>query len=127
MMCPVGPIHLALYYHNDSGGHWDAHCKAHLASVGIEQSPNWKSTSRYPEHKHFLIVYVDDFQHLVSQGITLERPEPIGSYLDCRRGFTFSAGAQNQGGAKALRQHAAKMLRRCGAERVSQDPTCPGP
>ncbi len=51
MICPVGPIHLALYYHNDSGGHWDAHCKAHPASVGIEQSPNWKSTSRYPEHR----------------------------------------------------------------------------
>ena len=35
---PVCPLELALYGHPDSGGHWEAHCEGHLASVGFENS-----------------------------------------------------------------------------------------
>ncbi len=96
MIRPVCPLHLALYGHPDSGGHWEAHCEAHLASVGFVRIPDWHSTFWHPEHKLFLVVYVDDFKlsgpeeklqvgwNLISQGITLEKPEPIGLYLGCK-------------------------------------------
>jgi hypothetical protein len=95
MIRPVCPLHLALYGHPDSGGHWEAHCEAHLASVGFERIPDWHSTFWHPEHKLFLIVYVDDFKlsgpadklqvgwDLIQKGITLEKPEPLGLYLGC--------------------------------------------
>ena len=93
---PVCPLHLALYGHPDSGGHWEAHCEAHLASVGFERIPDWHSTFWHPVHKLFLVVYVDDFKlsgpkdklqlgwDLISKGITLEKPEPLGLYLGCK-------------------------------------------
>ena len=96
MIRPVCPFNLALYGHPDSGGHWEAHCEAHLASVGFRRIPDWHSTFWHPEHKLFLVVYVDDFKlsgpkeklqvgwNLISQGITLEKPEPIGLYLGCK-------------------------------------------
>ena len=96
MIRPVCPLHLALYGHPDSGGHWDAHCEAHPASVGFVRIPDWHSTFWHPEHKLFLVVYVDDFKlsgpeeklqvgwNLISQGKTLEKPEPNGLYLGCK-------------------------------------------
>ena len=93
---PVCPLHLALYGHPDSGGHWEAHCEAHLASVGFERIPDWHSTFWHPQHKLFLVVYVDDFKlsgpqenlqigwDLISQGIQLEKPEALGLYLGCK-------------------------------------------
>mgnify|MGYP002176408590 FL=1 len=96
MIRPVCPLYLALYGHPDSGGHWEAHCEAHLASVGFERIPDWHSTFWHPEHKLFLIVYVDDFKlsgpkdklqvgwNLIAEGINLEKPEPLGLYLGCK-------------------------------------------
>jgi hypothetical protein len=96
MIRPVCPLHLALYGHPDSGGHWEAHCEAHLASVGFVRIPDWHSTFWHPEHKLFLVVYVDDFKlagpqeklkvgwDLISKGIQLEKPEPLGLYLGCK-------------------------------------------
>ena len=53
---PVCPLELALYGHPDSGGHWEAHCEGHLASVGFERIPDWHSTFWHPELKLFLVV-----------------------------------------------------------------------
>ena len=85
MIRPGCPLQLALYYYPDSGGHWDAHCEAHLARVGIERSPAWWNAIRHPE-MHFLIIYFDDFTlslpmevqvcwNLTSQGLSSEKPE----------------------------------------------------
>ena len=71
MVRPVCPLHLALYGHPDSGGHWEAHCEAHLASVGFERIPDWHSTFWHPVHKLFLVVYVDDFKPVSYTHLTL--------------------------------------------------------
>ena len=89
MLRPVCPLKLALSGHPDAGGHWEAHCESHLASVGFERIPDWHSTSWHPQLKILLIVYVDDFKlsgpkcnlekawKLIQKGIILETPTPL--------------------------------------------------
>ena len=93
---PVCPLHLALYGHPDSGGHWDRHCTDHLVSVGFQELPNWRSCFWHPELKLFLVVYVDDFKlsgpaenlergwKLIRSGIRTEDPSELGLYLGCK-------------------------------------------
>ncbi len=64
--------------------------------MGFERIPEWHSTFWHPEHKLFVVVYVDDFKlsgpqdklqvgwDLISKGITLEKPEPLDLYLGCK-------------------------------------------
>ena len=56
MLRPVCPLKLALYGHPDAGGHWEAHCESHLASVGCERIPDWHSTFCHPQLFLLLIV-----------------------------------------------------------------------
>ena len=59
---PVCPLVLSLYGHPDSGGYWEAHCEAHLRSVGWKAIPDWRSCFWHEETGALLIVYVDDFK-----------------------------------------------------------------
>jgi len=93
---PVCPLHLALYGHPDSGGHWERHCTEHLVSVGFQELPNWRSCFWHPELKLFLVVYVDEFKlsgpeenlqrgwQLIRSGIRTEDPTKLGLYLGCK-------------------------------------------
>ena len=51
----------ALYGHPDSGGYWERHCEEQLISCGFTKVPEWQSCYWHPQHKTYLVVYVDDF------------------------------------------------------------------
>ena len=91
MVRPVCPLVMALYGHPDSGGHWEAHCEAHLSSVGFERILERHSCFSHPALKVMRVVYVDDLKlagpdanlatgwALIEKGIVLETPSPMVS------------------------------------------------
>ena len=105
---PVCPLILALYGHPDSGGYWEQYCNTHLANVGFQAVPQWRSCFHHPKLDLFLTVYVDDFKMsggakallegwaLIRKQIKMEDPTPIGKYLGCEhkvhRGFMPQGG-----------------------------------
>jgi len=99
---PVCPLILSLYGHPDAGGYWEKHCEKHLFSKGWTKIPDWRSCFWHPEHKCFLMVYVDDFKmsgpeanlkkawddirwDIASNptGIKMDPPSPSGKFLGC--------------------------------------------
>eukprot|EP00972_Heterocapsa_arctica_P012948 1902647-Heterocapsa_arctica.AAC.1 len=74
---PVVRLKLALYGQPDAGGYWEEHCNKHLAKVGFEPVPDWRSTFWHPKLKFLLMVYVDDFKDVRSNGEHLQR---MGTY-----------------------------------------------
>ena len=78
------------------GGYWEAHCEAHLKSVGFESIPNWRSAYIHKKLKLALVIYVDDFKMsgprngvkqgwaLIRKGIVTDEPCPLSKYLGCK-------------------------------------------
>ena len=102
MTDPVCPLRLALYGHPDSGTEWEKHAHAHVTAQGFCPMDNWPSCYWHPEHKLFLVIYVDDFKmagpkdklHLgwdlikrdskTTTGLNIESPGPLGLFLGCK-------------------------------------------
>ena len=93
---PVVRLRKALYGHPDSGTFWEKHCDKHVKSVGYKPvSEEWPSCYFHAGLKLLLIIYVDDFKlagprtnirqgwSLVSKGLKIEPPTPLGVYLGC--------------------------------------------
>ena len=87
---PVCPLLLALYGHPDSGTDWERYSHDHVVSVGSVPVDNWPSCFWHPEHKLFLVIYVDDFKlsgpvdklqlgwDLIARGLKIEPPSALG-------------------------------------------------
>ena len=96
MIDPVCPLKLALYGHPDFGTDWEQHSHDHVVSQGFIPVDNWPSCYWHPEHKLFLVIYVDDFKlsgpadkleegwRLISSGLNIEDPSPLGMFLGCK-------------------------------------------
>ena len=53
---------MALYGHPNAGAYWEEHCREQVLKGGFTPIEDWPSCYWHPEHKTFLIVYVDDFK-----------------------------------------------------------------